>query len=61
MGVLLMWRACSLATLIGQVIPPTNCKGAIDGVLVSEVKDGKIVSERTYCEQGALMKVIGLA
>lgn len=49
-----------LATLTGQVIPPTNRKGMIDGVLVSEIKDSKIVSERTYWDQVALMKQLGL-
>ena len=49
-----------LATLSGQVIPPTGKRGKINGVLISQVKGGKIVSEKTYWDQMELMKQLGL-
>ncbi len=49
-----------LATQSGQVIPPTGKPGKVNGVLISQVKDGKIVSEKTYWDQMELMKQLGL-
>ncbi len=50
-----------LATPTGQVIPPTGKPGSVSGVLISEVKEGKITSERTFWDQLGLMKQLGLA
>lgn len=49
-----------LATLSGQVIPATGKKGGLRGVLITEIKDGKIVAERTYWDQVSLLTQLGL-
>jgi predicted ester cyclase len=49
-----------LTTPAGQAIPPTGKRGHVDGVLISEVRDGKIVRERTYWDQLQLLGALGL-
>lgn len=49
-----------LATMSGQTIPPTNRRGTVRGVLITEIKDGKIASERTYWDQVSLLTQLGL-
>jgi len=49
-----------LTSATGQVIPPTHRSGVIHGVLISDVKDGQIVRERTYWDQMELLAQIGL-
>jgi predicted ester cyclase len=48
-----------LATPAGQV-PPTGRRGRIEGVLISTVKNGKIVREETYWNQIDLLAQLGL-
>jgi steroid delta-isomerase-like uncharacterized protein len=45
----------------GAVIPPTGKKGVVNGVLISEVRDGKIVRERTYWNLLDLLTQLGVA
>ena len=49
-----------LATMSGQTIPPTGRKGVLSGVLITEVKDGKIAREWTYWDQVTLLTQLGL-
>lgn len=49
-----------LTTPEGQMIPPTGKPGHVDGVLISQVQDGKIVRERTYWDQLQLLGALGL-
>jgi steroid delta-isomerase-like uncharacterized protein len=49
-----------LATLSGQVIPPTGRQGAVSGVFIVEIRDGKIMSERSYWDQVTLLTQLGL-
>jgi predicted ester cyclase len=53
-------HSAPLATMSGQVIPPTGRRGAVSGVFIVEVKDGKIVSERSYWDQITLLTQLGL-
>ena len=48
-----------LATPAGQV-PPTGRRGPVEGVLISTVKNGKIVREETYWNQIDLLTQLGL-
>ena len=50
-----------LATATGQMVPPSGRKGALTGVFVTQVRDGKIVKEQTYWDQAELAVIIGLA
>ena len=49
-----------LAMMSGQIIPPTNRKATVRGVLITEIKDGKIATERTYWDQISLLTQLGL-
>lgn len=49
-----------LATLSGQVLPATHRKGTVRGVLITEIKDGKIAAEQTYWDQMSLLTQLGL-
>lgn len=49
-----------LTNAAGQTIPPTHGKGMIHGILVSDVKDGQIVRERTYWDQMELLAQLGV-
>src|SRR5436309_2823092 len=44
-----------LQTATGQTIQPTGKSGAIDGVFIVTVKDGKIVKEQSYWSELELM------
>jgi steroid delta-isomerase-like uncharacterized protein len=49
-----------LQTTTGQTIPPTGKRGTISGMFLVDVKDGKIVRERTYWDELELMSQLGL-
>ena len=53
-------HSAALATMSGQVIPPTGRSGVVSGVFVVEVKDGKIVAEHSYWDQISLLTQLGL-
>jgi predicted ester cyclase len=64
-SVIIEWRAGGahdgpLTNAAGQTIPATYRAGSISGVLISEVKDGQIVRERTYWDQLELLGQLGL-
>ena len=44
-----------LATVTGETIPPTRRRGTVTGVVLTEVRDGKIVREHWYWDQLSLM------
>ena len=48
-----------LATVTGETIPPTKRRATVSGVLLTEVKDGKIVREHQYWDQLSLMAQLG--
>lgn len=49
-----------LQTASGQTFPPTGKRGAISGMFLVDVKDGKITRERTYWDAFELMSQLGL-
>jgi predicted ester cyclase len=48
-----------LATVTGRTIPPTGRRATVSGVLLTEVRDGKIVREGWYWDQLSLMEQLG--
>ena len=48
-----------LATVTGRTIPPTRRRATVSGVLLTEVRDGKIVREHWYWDQLSLMDQLG--
>jgi predicted ester cyclase len=48
-----------LATVTGRTIPPTRRRATVSGVLLTEVRDGKIVREGWYWDQLSLMDQLG--
>lgn len=49
-----------LATVTGRTIPPTRRRATVSGVLLTEVRDGKIVRERWYWDQLSLLNQLGI-
>jgi predicted ester cyclase len=49
-----------LRTATGQTIPPNGKRGAIDGVFIVTVENGKIVKERSYWSELELMGQLGM-
>jgi predicted ester cyclase len=49
-----------LATMSGQVIPPTGRHGVVTGVFIVQVKAGTIVAEYSYWDQMSLLTQLGL-
>ena len=49
-----------LQTLSGQIIPATGKSAVLSGVFVVDVKDGKIVRERSYWDELELMAQLGV-
>src|ERR687894_2809438 len=49
-----------LATVTGRTIPPTRRRATVSGVLLTEVRDGKIVRERWYWDQLSLLDQLGI-
>ena len=49
-----------LATLSGQIIPPTGRAGSVTGVFLVETRNGRIVAERSYWDQMGLLAQLGL-
>ena len=49
-----------LVTVTGRTIPPTRRKASVSGVLLSEVREGKIVRERMYWDQLSLLDQLGI-
>jgi steroid delta-isomerase-like uncharacterized protein len=49
-----------LATASGQTIPPTGKRASVPGVLLAEVKNGKIVKEQTFWDQVGLLTQLGV-
>ena len=50
----------TLTSASGATIPPTNRHGSVPGVLLSEIRDGRIARERTYWDQYALLQQLGV-
>ena len=64
-SVIIEWRAGGthdgpLTNAAGQTIAPIHRAGAISGVLISDIKDGQIVRERTYWDQMELQGQLGV-
>ena len=53
-------QAERLATVTGRTIPPTRRRATVSGVLLTEVRDGKIVRERWYWDQLSLLDQLGI-
>ena len=51
----------TLTAASGATIPPTNRRGSVAGVLISDIRDSKIDRERTYWDQYALLQQLGVA
>ena len=49
-----------LATVTGRTIPPTRRRATVSGVLLTEVRDGKIVREHWYWDQLSLLDQLGI-
>jgi steroid delta-isomerase-like uncharacterized protein len=49
-----------LATVSGETIPPTGRKVTIRGVLLAEVRDGKVAREWSYWDQLSLLAQLGV-
>ncbi len=49
-----------LATVTGRTIPPTQRRATVSGVLISEVRDDKIVRERWYWDQLSVLDQLGI-
>ena len=49
-----------LATVTGRTIPPTQRRAMVSGVLLSEVRDDKIVREQWYWDQLSLLDQLGI-
>jgi steroid delta-isomerase-like uncharacterized protein len=49
-----------LATVTGETIPPTRRKVTVPGVLLTEVREGRIRREHWYWDQLSLMAQLGL-
>ena len=49
-----------LATVTGRTIPPTRRRATVSGVLLTEVRDGKIVREGWYWDQLSLLDQLGI-
>ena len=49
-----------LATVTGETIPPTRRRVTLSGVILTEIRDGKIAREYQYWDQLALMAQLGL-
>jgi|SRR5829696_7835603 len=49
-----------LATVTGETIPPTRRKATVSGVMLTEVRDGKIVREWSYWDQLSLLAQLGI-
>ena len=63
--VLIHWMASGthaerLATVTGEIIPPTRRRVRVSGALLTEVRDGKIVREWTYWDQLSLLAQLGI-
>jgi C-1 hydroxylase len=63
--VLIHWTASGthterLATVSGETIPPTRRKVTITGVLLAEVRDGKVAREWVYWDQLSLLVQLGV-
>ncbi len=63
--VLIHWTASGthterLAVVSGETIPPTGRKVTIAGVLLAEVRDGKVAREWSYWDQLALLVQLGV-
>ncbi|MDQ4003445.1 MAG: ester cyclase [Actinomycetota bacterium] len=48
------------ATVTGRTIPPTRRRATVSGVLLSELREGKIVRERWYWDQLSLLDQLGI-
>jgi steroid delta-isomerase-like uncharacterized protein len=53
-------QAERLATVTGRTIPPTRRRATVSGVLLTEVRDGKIVREGWYWDQLSLLDQLGI-
>ena len=53
-------QAERLATVTGRTIPPTRRKATVSGVLLTEVRDGKIAREHWYWDQLSLLAQLGI-
>ena len=49
-----------LATVTGRTIPPTQRRAMVSGVLLSNVRDDKIVREQWYWDQLSLLDQLGI-
>jgi len=49
-----------LTAASGATIPPTHRHGSVAGVLISEIRDGKIAREQTYWDQFSLLQQLGV-
>ena len=49
-----------LTSASGMTIPPTERHGSVSGVLISEIRDGKIAREQTYWDQMGLLQQLGV-
>ena len=49
-----------LATATGKTIPPTRRSATVTGILLAEVRDGKIMREHWYWDQLSLMDQLGI-
>jgi predicted ester cyclase len=63
--VLIHWMASGaheerLATLTGETIPPTRRRARVSGAMLTEVREGKIVSDWSYWDQLSLMAQLGI-
>ena len=47
-------------TVTGRTIPPTRRKATVSGVLLTEVRDGKIAREHWYWDQLSLLDQLGI-
>ncbi len=53
-------QAERLATVTGRTIPPTRRRATVSGVLLTEVRDGRIVREGWYWDQLSLLDQLGI-
>jgi C-1 hydroxylase len=49
-----------LANVTGRTIPPTRRRATVSGVLLTEVREGKIVREGSYWDQLSLLDQLGI-
>jgi predicted ester cyclase len=49
-----------LATVTGETIPPTRRRARVSGAMLTEVREGKIVSEWSYWDQLSLLAQLGI-